>query len=151
MIMKKVYLLICIALLIPKSVLAESNDQEYYVFDKLLYGNYSCIRDTVEPQNAWCNMERFIHLSGWLREGSEEIPADISETTVFSEISAEFFLHSSKIEENHYLKECSRAINLVKSNPSKWDLKIGIYSSYILNYCEAVNQSLVQQYYAEQE
>ncbi|MEH6347442.1 MAG: hypothetical protein V7785_20260 [Bermanella sp.] len=152
MFIKKAYLIAYFTLLILKSALAESSDQSYYIYDKLLHGTYSCIRDTVEPMNTECYVDRkYIHLSGWLRRGSEEIADDISDTTFFFAISAEFFLHSSTVEENHYLKECSRAMNLVKSNPNKWDLKIGINSSDILIYCEAVNQSLMQQYYSEQE
>ncbi len=149
--MKKLCLIPSFILLVLKPALAVSSEQDYHVFDKLLHGTYSCIRNTVEPASTKCYIvDQYIHLSGWVREGSEEVPADISETTVFSEISAQFYLHSSTIEETYYLKECSRGMSLVKSNPNKWDLKVGINSTGILTYCEAVNQSLVQQFYAEQ-
>lgn len=150
MFLKNIYLAVCATLLIVKPVWADI-ETEYYVFDKLLHGTYSCIRDTSVPYNMGCDIPQYIHLSGWMREGSEEVPADISETTVYAEISAEFFLNRVKIDEFYTLKECKRAMNLVKSNPSKWDLKIGTSWSNVLTYCEAVNQSLMQQYYAEQE
>jgi len=99
-----------------------------------------------------CGAVKYIHFSGWVRESFGDVPADISETTVYTEISSDlYYTPSTQLESEYRFKACGKAMSLVKSNPSKWDLKIGINGSGTLMYCEALNQSLVQQYYAEQQ
>ncbi len=133
--------------------MAQGINLNYHVFDKVLYGRLSCYPEGLPAMNVSCP-SRYVDISGWVREALEDVPAEISEVTVFTKIVGEFFVNRESTLEGEYgLNECRRAINLVKSNPAKWDLRLGFLESTpdAIVYCEAFNQSLMQQYYAEQE
>lgn len=148
MLIKKRYLLVCIVLMMSKSALVSGDDLNYLVFDKILFGTFTCKSPSDETYNMICP-KKYLQVSGWVRDGSDGVPVEISEVTMYAEVSGNIF--SSSLDDTGYgLKECEKAINLVKSNPGKWDLKVG-RNSYSIVYCEVFNQLLMQQYYAEQE
>ncbi len=151
----KKLLLLSTILLMSSKVLAVEGYQ-YLVFDKILSGVTSCFEKDDPLTNLQCNRDRgYFVLSGWVRVGQDGLPSDIGESSVFMELDFLFYRSDrSGVQEEAGVSYCRKAITLVKSNPEKWDLKIGSSNSNgiekTIYYCEVINQSLMKQYYAEQ-
>ncbi len=146
--------MVSVVFLISAKALA-IDDLKYLVFDKVLSGTTSCFDKSISPWNFMCSLdEMHFILSGWVRVGQDGLPSDVGDSSVFMELDSVFYDRGRSYGlEDVSVSYCRKAITLVKSNPSKWDLKIGIQDGWsnTIRYCEAINQSLMKQYYAEQE
>ena len=153
MLNKKVILLALIVLFSSNSAWAEGDGYTSHIFDKVLHGYYSCIRLGSKQRNISCKA-KYIRVIGWEREGSDSVPTNISDVTVLTAVNGEIPESlDAPIEGEYGLSECLKAMNLVKSNPGKWDLMLGFQEldsgEDAVIHCEAINQSLMQQLYIE--
>lgn len=151
---KKLSCLLWIVLGTSLTTLTYATDMTYVTFDKILFGTISC-RSMPEPEfNLTCGAmkEQFVRLSGWKRIDESGQDSEISEITAYVELDPIMYVHNYAIHHSDGFNECRKAILLVKSDPIKWDLRVGTESEYrrILS-CEAVNYDLMKQYHAEKQ
>lgn len=137
---------------------SSSSELSYITFDKVLFGIFNCSSPDYPRTNIAChirNRHQNLNISGWKRISSTGENSETSDTVSFVELNASFYMSDSSVEHfYHGLDSCLTAINLVKSNPIKWDLRIGIdvgnWSNRLYS-CEAINSDLMKQYHAEKQ